>query len=163
MTATSEAQTEDVTPAHSANEVFTLSSYLTLPATTGDNLEPPPVATTLYGLDIPKEAAANLCSGCLGARDEELEDQPVLLCDGPNCGREYHLACCIPSLSVVPDGDHWLCQDCCPEGRTASLIQYLEAADKIGLPRDAHREITVCAGHAKLTLTTRQLRVQRRG
>jgi hypothetical protein len=66
----------------------------------------------------------------LGARSQELEDQPILLCDGPDCGREYHLSCCVPPLSAVPDMEVWLCRDCCPDGSTASLIEYLEAADK---------------------------------
>lgn len=96
-----------------------------------DNRKPTPHAT-LYGLPVPKEAPNNVCSGCLGERDDELKDQPVLLCDGLNCGREFHLQCCVPQLpSVPPDTELWLCQDCSPEGSTASLVQYLERMDQV--------------------------------
>jgi CXXC zinc finger domain len=86
--------------------------------------------TSMYGQAIRDEPNSNLCAGCLGRRDAELSDDPILLCDGARCGREYHLACCIPTLSSVPDVEEWLCQDCSPDGSTASLIQYLESADQ---------------------------------
>jgi PHD-finger len=86
--------------------------------------------TSLYGQVIPDEPGSNVCAGCLGRRDAELSDDPILLCDGAHCGREYHLACCIPPLTSVPEVEEWLCQDCSPDGSTASLIQYLESSDQ---------------------------------
>jgi CXXC zinc finger domain len=58
------------------------------------------------------------------------ETNTVLLCDGYKCGREYHLGCCIPSLSDVPDVERWLCVDCSPDNMTASLTKYLENFDE---------------------------------
>ena len=127
----------DSTPIEDATNVFTLTKYFAKQEESAnaqlekDKRKPPPRATTLYGLPIPMESPANLCAGCLGERDDELEDQPVLLCDGQNCGREYHLQCCVPQLACVPkDTDQWLCQDCSPEGSTASLVKYLESMDQ---------------------------------
>lgn len=122
-------------------EIFTLTSYLDefssnfsryyneRNSSASIDVKRTDPATTLYGLDIPNEAPLNVCSGCLGAREDEFDDHPILLCDGPNCGREYHLACCVPALSFVPDVDVWLCRDCCPDGSTSSLVEYLEGAD----------------------------------
>jgi len=127
----------DSTPIEDATNVFTVTKYLAKQEESAnaqmeeDKRKPPPRATTLYGLPIPAESPSNLCAGCQGERDDELEDQPVLLCDGQNCGREYHLQCCVPQLSCVPkDTDQWLCQDCSPEGSTASLVKYLESMDQ---------------------------------
>lgn len=131
MTSTPTAQqSEEEAALKPVEEIFTLSSYLAQPLVAlRDDPKPPAPVRTLYGLDIPNETASNLCSVCLGVRDDELEDQPVLLCDGPNCRREFHLACCVPALSAVPEVEHWLCQDCCPDGSTASLILYFVEAD----------------------------------
>lgn len=54
----------------------------------------------------------------------------IVLCDGNNCGREYHLGCCTPVLTDVPEAEHWLCQDCCPNNSTASLKRYFEVFDE---------------------------------
>ena len=98
----------------------------------------------LYGLHQPPAPITNVCTGCSGSRDQELnaeddddgddDDHPVLLCDGVQCGREYHIACCIPPLASVPDdnGDDepWYCYDCCKDGTTLLLQQYLDKNDK---------------------------------
>jgi hypothetical protein len=93
----------------------------------------------LYGLPLPPVPIKNVCAGCSGLRDNELnsndsdddDDHPVLLCDGVHCDREYHLACCVPPLSSIPDDDEpWFCYDCCTEGATQLLKQYLERNDK---------------------------------
>lgn len=54
----------------------------------------------------------------------------IVLCDGYNCGREYHLGCCTPALTDVPQTEHWLCQDCCPDNTTSSLKRYFEVFDE---------------------------------
>jgi hypothetical protein len=96
---------------------------------------PEPMLPTPYGLSIPDEPPRNVCCGCLGARDKNLhpeddeeEEEPVLLCEGTHCHREYHLGCCIPSLAAVPE-DSWFCQDCSSEGSIQLLRDYLDAAD----------------------------------
>ena len=96
----------------------------------------------IYGLHRPPIPIINVCTGCSGVRDAELNgneaddnDHPVLLCDGVQCGREYHMACCIPPLVSVPDGDDnddepWYCYDCSKDGTTLLLQQYLNNNDK---------------------------------
>lgn len=115
------------------NTYFSLTSYLL--QDDAPRVEPNPnianaESITLYGQTIPDKPSPNVCAGCYGTRDSELSDDPVILCDGANCGREYHLACCVPPLSSVPDVEEWLCQDCCADGSTKSLVQYLESADQ---------------------------------
>jgi hypothetical protein len=84
----------------------------------------------MYGFKVPDAPPENTCAGCLGRRDVELEDNPIVLCDGEGCGREYHLNCCNPSLSDEKEQERWLCQDCCPNGgSTAFLMRYLEESD----------------------------------
>jgi hypothetical protein len=94
-------------------------------------------SNAIYGLKRPAATAANVCTGCSGLRDDELnedDDHPVLLCDGIQCGREYHIACCIPPLVSVPDDngedEPWYCYDCSPDGTTSLLQQYLNNNDK---------------------------------
>lgn len=41
----------------------------------------PPI-THMYGRAIPILEKKDVCAGCSGARDEEAEDEPILLCDG---------------------------------------------------------------------------------
>jgi len=70
------------------------------------------------------------CTGCLGKRDNKAKDEPVLLCDGRGCCREYHLGCTDPLLTEVPDGE-FFCVDCDPVGSTRLLELYFdECADK---------------------------------
>lgn len=83
----------------------------------------------LYGMDIPNDAPPNVCSGCHGQKHEKLQNEPILLCDGPNCGREYHISCCVPPIATVPEAD-WLCFDCSLEGTTSALRRYLEESDQ---------------------------------
>jgi hypothetical protein len=78
--------------------------------------------THMYGLPIPC-VPVGVCTGCgLGGKNDP---HVVLLCDGPHCGREYHLKCCIPPLTQVPEGSFY-CVDCSPTGTTHLLEQYLE-------------------------------------
>jgi hypothetical protein len=80
--------------------------------------------THMYGLPIPSvPPLVGVCAECgLGGQDDP---EVVLLCDGPNCGREYHLNCCIPPLTEVPE-DSFYCVDCSTTGTTHLLEQYLE-------------------------------------
>ena len=64
----------------------------------------------------------------LNDEEDVEEEEPVLLCDGPNCGREYHLRCCVPPLTQVPEGD-WYCPDCTREGTTLDLKRYFQQND----------------------------------
>lgn len=82
---------------------------------------------SMYGKLIPSESPRDHCSGC-NLRQETINDS-VLICDGPACGREYHLRCCVPALDIIPEGD-WLCQDCSPSGSAETLMQYLESNDE---------------------------------
>jgi hypothetical protein len=85
-------------------------------------LASPASKTHMYGLPIPS-VPLGVCTGCgLGGQDDP---EVVLLCDGPNCGREYHLKCCIPPLTEVPEGT-FHCVDCSPTGTTHLLERYLE-------------------------------------
>lgn len=81
------------------------------------------------GLAAPPCPAENTCAACRGDRDDELEGQLIVLCDGPRCDREYHLDCTHPLLLEIPRND-WLCEDCSPDGSTTNLIQYFEKADE---------------------------------
>ena len=158
IVAWSERPTKHGTPNHvsSANPCFSLTEYLAQEMDAqqledsrvidddDDRDDPPPCgAATIYGLHRPPAPIRNVCSGCAGSRDDDLnptdeaaEDHPVLLCDGDHCGREYHMACCIPPMVSLPDaddddnGDPWYCYDCCPDGTTAILRQYLDKNDK---------------------------------
>ena len=82
--------------------------------------------TFLYGMPIPVLDKRDACMAC----DEPttatvgcVED--VLLCDGHQCNREYHLGCCVPTLLEIPQND-WYCQDCNPEGSTSNLRLYFD-------------------------------------
>ena len=81
-------------------------------------------------LDEP-ESLEDICFGCRGARDDEAEakDVPVLLCDGLNCEREYHLFCTEPRITEVPDG-HFFCSNCAPMGTSAHLEAYLDQSEE---------------------------------
>jgi hypothetical protein len=57
-----------------------------------------------------------------------LRDDTVLLCDGTDCGLEFHLQCCVPTVTEIPDQE-WYCFDCSTTGSTQVLQQYLEAND----------------------------------
>ena len=90
-----------------------------------------------YGLAV-QDPAAEVCAGCRRSQaplpkedtDDTLAAEPViLLCDGPNCGAEYHLECCVPPISEVPEGNYY-CVDCNPYGSSAILEQYLEDHDE---------------------------------
>jgi hypothetical protein len=77
----------------------------------------------MYGQIVPKRPEET-CAGCLGERNEELKDDAILLCDG-GCGSEYHMSCCLPQLTKVPEGSYF-CFDCDPDGSTAQLKQYID-------------------------------------
>ena len=81
----------------------------------------------MYGHTIQDDPGDVLCAGCL--RPQEAVDDAVLLCDGPGCGREYHLRCCDPPVDDIPTGN-WYCQDCSKEGTTQLLREYLESSDE---------------------------------
>ena len=100
-----------------------------------------------YGLPV-QDPAAEVCAGCrriqaplqkdaaanTNANDNDGSlynpaEPVILLCDGPNCGAEYHLECCVPPISEVPEGNYY-CVDCNPCGSSAILEQYLEDHDE---------------------------------
>lgn len=87
--------------------------------------------THLYGKnpnpDIDDELDG-VCSGCLGRRDSFLKNDPILLCDGVGCNREYHLSCTTPPLNSVPEGD-FFCVDCDPEGTSSRLRKYFDSSE----------------------------------
>lgn len=94
------------------------------------------LSTYKYGMPI-QDPAVEVCAGCRKQQPPprppldgaevapKLDEDPIiLLCDGPNCQSEYHLECCIPPISQVPEGNYY-CVDCNPTGSTAVLEQYL--------------------------------------
>lgn len=92
--------------------------------------------STLHGLVTPHPPPPNVCAACqhAAAPDSNLfnneDDPPVaLLCDGPNCGREYHMVCCVPPMVRIPSGD-WYCVDCSPQGTSKDLKEYLDSCDQ---------------------------------
>ena len=81
----------------------------------------------MYGVPVSHEFVTGVCAGCGGRKNEELKNDPIVLCDGKGCGREYHLQCCLPPLTLeeVPVGAY-LCIDCDPDGTSAQLEQYFD-------------------------------------
>lgn len=82
----------------------------------------------MYGVPLSSEQAIkDVCAGCLGRKNEELANEPTVLCDGKKCGREYHLRCCLPPLTLdqIPEGPY-LCIDCDPDGTSSQLEGYFE-------------------------------------
>lgn len=87
--------------------------------------------THLYGKDPSPnidDGSDGICSGCLGKKDLFLQDDPILLCDGVGCKREYHLSCTTPPLNSVPEGE-FFCVDCDPEGTTSCLKKYFDSSE----------------------------------
>jgi hypothetical protein len=84
--------------------------------------------THMYGVPLAPHNPADdkaVCAGCLGSKNQELVNEPTVLCDGKKCGREYHLSCCLPRLELgqIPEGSY-LCIDCDPEGSSSQLELY---------------------------------------
>jgi len=81
----------------------------------------------MYGTPTTQAIVKDVCAGCFGQRNEELKNDPIVLCDGKGCGREYHLQCCLPPLTLeeVPEGTY-LCIDCDPDGTSSQLEQYFD-------------------------------------
>ena len=82
----------------------------------------------MYGVPLSSEQAIkDVCAGCLGRENEELVNEPTVLCDGKKCGREYHLRCCLPPLTLdqIPEGPY-LCIDCDPDGTSSQLEVYFD-------------------------------------
>jgi hypothetical protein len=97
------------------------------PAAPTDPAEP--VEQFLYGLPVPVLPTKDDCAACFRSSVMTDEHNPVLICEGENCERDYHLQCCMPPLASVPEGK-WLCWDCNKTGTTASLQNYLEGVDE---------------------------------
>mmetsp|Transcript_5996 Transcript_5996/g.8537 ORF Transcript_5996/g.8537 Transcript_5996/m.8537 type:complete len:600 (-) Transcript_5996:190-1989(-) len=91
----------------------------------------PPLKNHMYGIPIKKDILEGTCSGCKGVRDKKAKDEPVLLCDGIGCVREYHLTCIrhiYPALTAVPEGNFY-CPDCDGDGESACLDKYFTEVD----------------------------------
>lgn len=84
-----------------------------------------------YGMRVPPPII-DVCAGCRRAQappSHTGEEPVILLCDGPGCQSEYHLECCIPPITEVPEGEYY-CVDCSKEGSATVLKQYLEQHDE---------------------------------
>lgn len=86
----------------------------------------------MYGKPVPRSTKKEneKCAECLGSRDDEAKDEPVLLCDGIGCMREYHLSCVKPPIAEVPEGEFY-CIDCSEHGTTSNLIRYFDECDDL--------------------------------
>jgi hypothetical protein len=69
------------------------------------------------GLNLYDDSKCFYCS--LGDNEDK-----ILLCDGPNCNREFHMYCLAPALSDVPEGE-WLCPECRKGFSTSNLSSSL--------------------------------------
>lgn len=113
-------------PKHAFETHNNTNSLLTLDTSKQHQMPNP---THLYGKNpYPDIDDDGICSGCLGRRNIALKDDPILLCDGVGCKREYHLSCTTPELDSVPEGD-FFCIDCDPEGTTACLKKYFDSVE----------------------------------
>lgn len=72
----------------------------------------------ICGLPIPVERL-----GVCGLCGNGGEADTILLCDGPNCGKEYHMKCNAPPLYVIPEGN-FFCFDCSKKGSTVQLGEF---------------------------------------
>ena len=72
----------------------------------------------ICGLPIPVERF-----GVCGLCGNGGEADTILLCDGPNCGKEFHMKCNAPPLYVIPEGN-FFCFDCSKKGSTAQLGEF---------------------------------------
>ena len=62
------------------------------------------------------------------------EPSQILLCDGPNCDKEYHMRCLDPPLSAVPEGDFF--GPCCAGASMASGVGCTSGqGTQFGVPR----------------------------
>ena len=57
------------------------------------------------------------CSKCSGTHSRN--NNPMLLCDKPECGAGWHIKCLPQALSAVPPGS-WFCSDCTSKGSKGS-------------------------------------------
>lgn len=88
----------------------------------------------MYNIALERELLDGTCSGCLGERDKRARDtdEPVLLCDGKGCKREYHLKCIPyhdPPMEEVPEGAFY-CIDCDPLSTSGLLEDYFRDVDE---------------------------------
>lgn len=81
----------------------------------------------MYGNEVARGHVRDVCAGCLGRKNEELKNEPILMCDGNGCGREYHVRCCLPPLTPeeIPE-DSYLCIDCDKDGTSSNLEHYFD-------------------------------------
>lgn len=75
-----------------------------------------------------------VCSVC--GMGEEVKNDTIVLCDGHGCNQEFHMQCCRPPLTRIPEGD-FFCFDCSDDGATANLKDYL---DQVEDERDLHNQ-----------------------
>jgi hypothetical protein len=78
----------------------------------------------IYGKERPRDSPPDVCAFCLKHSGHSVQE-PVLLCDGYQCHREYHLSCA--NLSRIPAPEEaFYCFDCHPVGhRCQALRRYL--------------------------------------
>uniref|UniRef100_A0A7S2UGX8 PHD-type domain-containing protein n=1 Tax=Attheya septentrionalis TaxID=420275 RepID=A0A7S2UGX8_9STRA len=83
--------------------------------------------TPIYG--VPPRSHRGVCATCFGERNEKAQNEPVLLCDGQGCSREYHLNCTTPLLTEVPSGKFY-CPECENLGTTRELEKYFKFCEE---------------------------------
>ncbi|KAL7576428.1 hypothetical protein ACA910_018231 [Epithemia clementina (nom. ined.)] len=77
----------------------------------------------IFGRKLPPAPLIGVCAAC----GDDSKPETVLLCDGKDCEREYHIGCA--NLKEVPSGD-WFCVDCHPTGSGIEVLaRYLELVD----------------------------------
>ena len=99
----------------------------TAPPSPGSKESDAGIPDQMYGNPLTRGYVRNVCAGCLGRKNQQLKDDPILFCDGKGCGREFHLQCCLPPLTgtEIPEGSY-LCIDCDKDGASSSLLEYFE-------------------------------------
>jgi len=105
------------------------------------------VCKTRYGLPVLKNQG--LCAACCGSRNEEAKDEPILLCDGEGCNREFHLGCVEPPLAEVPEGD-FFCQNCDDLGTSYDLMKYFEECQESRAEFNCNRDYVLSLIHISL-------------
>ncbi|KAE9354507.1 hypothetical protein PR003_g3335 [Phytophthora rubi] len=131
-----------------------------------------------FVLDVTDETARRFFDRIM-ERKEEAVDLPcercnrvddhyslLILCDGKNCKREYHMNCLSPPLEAIPPGD-WFCPDCEKEKekerereREKERLKHAKA-EAMDNPESSVTEASVFVGESPLAKTPSAKKVKK--